>query len=166
MTPKNLAETLAIQFGYCHGLTNRTLAGIPEDAAFLSPEPGGNNLNWVLGHIASSRNGLLGLLGREPTFDKEKAKCYGRGTAPMTDRGEAVPTAELLAAFNASQDAVLAGLAALTPEMMEAAAPFSPSERDDETVGSLLAGLGFHESYHVGQLGILRRFSGAEGVVK
>ncbi len=51
-------------------------------------------------------------------------------------------------------------------DLVGAKAPFSPKDDENETVGSLLAGLAFHEAYHTGQLGILRRVSGADGAVK
>ena len=35
-----------------------------------------------------------------------------------------------------------------------------------EAVGSLLAGLLFHEAYHVGQTGVLRRLIGMDGALK
>ena len=59
-----------------------------------------------------------------------------------------------------------AGLAGLTSDLLAAKAPFSPSQDEKETNGSLLAGLVFHEAYHNGQLGTLRRLSGAAGVIK
>jgi hypothetical protein len=58
------------------------------------------------------------------------------------------------------------GLAGLPPESMDRPAPFSPTGNPKETVGSLLAAFAFHEAYHVGQTGILRRVIGREGVVK
>ena len=166
MTPTTLVETLAVQFRYTFNVTQATLAGIPEDDAFLAPEPGGNCINWVLGHIVSSRNGMLAILGREPVIDRELDKRYRRGTPEVTDREGTVPTADLLEAFRHSQAVINEALATLTPEALTAAAPFSPTDDPDETVGSLLAGLSFHESYHVGQLGILRRLTGADSVVK
>jgi uncharacterized damage-inducible protein DinB len=44
-------------------------------------------------------------------------------------------------------------------------APFSPSGNPKETVGSLMGVLAFHEVYHVGQVGMLRRWAGLERVV-
>ncbi len=37
---------------------------------------------------------------------------------------------------------------------------------EKETIGSLMAGMAFHEAYHCGQLGVLRRMAGAEGIIK
>ncbi|MBU1676531.1 DinB family protein, partial [bacterium] len=54
----------------------------------------------------------------------------------------------------------------LTEDRLDEPAPFSPGNDETETVGSLLAGLAFHESYHCGQLGLLRRLLGKDGVIK
>jgi hypothetical protein len=54
----------------------------------------------------------------------------------------------------------------MSPDAMNTPAPFSPTGNPDETVGSLLAAISFHEAYHVGQTGLLRRVVGREGVVK
>ena len=72
----------------------------------------------------------------------------------------------MLAAIAAAQDSILAGLDAITPEALAAPAPLSPGGNPDETVGSLLAGLVFNEAYHSGQLGVLRRAAGKDGIIR
>jgi uncharacterized damage-inducible protein DinB len=59
-----------------------------------------------------------------------------------------------------------AGLSTLTAEAMGQPAPFSPSGNPDETVGSLVATVIFHQAYHSGQTGVLRRVSGKKGAIK
>jgi hypothetical protein len=71
-----------------------------------------------------------------------------------------------MADFSATRKILMTGLVALTAEKLEAPAPFSPSNDQEETIGSLLAGLLFHESYHIGQLGLLRRLVGKDGIIK
>jgi uncharacterized damage-inducible protein DinB len=166
MTPTNLAETLAVQMRYTHWVVNATLKDVPDDRYYEAPAAGGNCLNWVLGHLVDARNGCLLMLEREPVIDKAAAGRYGRGSAPVTGPDDAVPPAELLAAFNAAQEPIVAGIAALSAEALAAPAPFSPGNDPEETVGSLLAGLVFHESYHAGQLGVIRRTLGLESIIK
>ncbi len=62
------------------------------------------------------------------------------------DRGLAVERLTALWALNE------AGLGGLTEAVLASKAPFSPGDNPEETVGSLLAGLVFHEGYHCGQL--------------
>ncbi len=53
------------------------------------------------------------------------------------------PGDEIVADFASTQDALQVGLAALTGEKLVAKAPFSPGNDENETVGSLIAGLVF-----------------------
>jgi uncharacterized damage-inducible protein DinB len=59
-----------------------------------------------------------------------------------------------------------AGLAALGPEALSARAPFSPSDDPNETVGSLLSTVCWHQAYHAGQTGLLRRAAGRAGAIR
>jgi hypothetical protein len=73
---------------------------------------------------------------------------------------------ELKRRFKALQEPLVAGLSGLPHEAMDRPAPFSPTGNPNETMGSLLASFAFHEAYHVGQTGILRRVIGREGALK
>lgn len=58
------------------------------------------------------------------------------------------------------------GLARLAPEALDAPAPFSPRNKGDETVRSLLSILVFHQAYHTGQTALLRRMAGKAGAIR
>lgn len=166
MNPQTLTEILTVQLGYTGYTFSLNLNGLDNDEALVQPEPGGNCVNWVAGHIVSSRAGILKVLGQESPYPPEKYKRYMRGSDPITKPRGTVPLTEIQADFASTRDALAAGLAALTAESLAEKAPFSPANNEQETVGSLLAGLVFHESYHTGQLGVLRRLAGKEGGLK
>ena len=42
---------------------NINLEGITQEESLLSPEPGGNCINWVLGHMLISRDDINKILG-------------------------------------------------------------------------------------------------------
>ena len=90
---------------------------------------------------------------------------YDRGSEPITAE-RAVPIDELAADFARAHDRVVERLAALTPEELAAPAPYSPVSNPKETVGSLVGLLAFHQSYHTGQTGILRRVAGLDSSLK
>ncbi len=58
-----------------------------------------------------------------------------------------------------------AGLAGLTSKALDAPAPPSPNNDPGETVRPLLALVFFHQAYHAGQTGILRRIAGKAGAI-
>jgi hypothetical protein len=106
---------------------------------------------------------MLGLLGRDPVWNEEEAKPYQRGSEPLTDPALAKNLGELVAMLETSQESMLAGIAEISAEDLQAPAP---SGKEGETVETGLAGLVFHEAYHVGETGILRRLLGYEGAIK
>ena len=166
MVAETLIQTLTIQYGYTGFVFAGNLKGLSEEDGLIQPPTGGNCLNWVAGHIVDSRGATLELLGQERPFPADKYARYGRGTDAVTVSKGTVPLGEMLADFAATGDGLKAGLAGLTSERLAEKAPFSPGNNEKETVGSLMVGLAFHESYHCGQLGVLRRMAGAEGIIK
>jgi len=159
-------ELLSIQLGYTHYVLKKNTDGVSHEQSLHRPQPGGNCLNWVVGHIVASRNGFLEALGEEPVWAEEQAKPYRRGGKPMTDGSEAHELESLLKDLDASQERLMNGLKRLDPERLDDPAPFSPVNNENETLGSLFAGLTFHESYHAGQTGLLRRVMGLEGAIE
>jgi uncharacterized damage-inducible protein DinB len=101
------------------------------------------------------------MFGTQLGMSVEQLAAYGKDWQP----NKALPLPELVAAFNASQEPVVEGLRVLTPAEAAKPAPFSPTDNPDETVGTLLALSVFHEAYHAGQIGILRRMSGKAGLI-
>ncbi len=158
-------DLLAVQLGYNNYTFHKNTDGVSHDESLAQPHPGGNCLNWVVGHLASSRDMMRGVVGLEPVLGKEEDPVYARSAEPLTDASKAAPFAELTAAFARDQDDIVAAVAALTPEQLAAPAPFSPAKNPQETVATLLAGLIFHEAYHIGQTGVLRRIAGHAGVL-
>jgi hypothetical protein len=141
-------------------------AGVTQEESLVQPQPDGNCLNWVVGHLVCIYNNAVPLLGQEPVMDKQLLARYDRGSAPITSAAEALPLSQLLQAWDQLAARVDAGLAGLTPEYLEQPAPFSPSGNPDETVRSLLTTVLFHQAYHSGQTGVLRRVAGHEGAIK
>jgi hypothetical protein len=134
--------------------------------SLVQPQPAGNCLNFVLGHLVATYNNALPLVGQEPVMDRAALERYQRGAPPLTDPADAMDLGELTAAWATAADRMDAGLAGLTPEVMEQKAPFSPSDNPNETVRSLITTVLFHQAYHVGQTGVLRRVAGHEGAIK
>lgn len=142
------------------------LADVTQEESLVRPDPAGNCLNWVVGHLVCIYNNSLPLFGQGHVVDPATLARYDRGTPPLTDPAEAMDLRELLAIWDQVAARVDAGLKTLTPEVMEQPAPFSPSGDPNETVGSLVATILFHQAYHSGQTGVLRRIAGHEGAIK
>jgi uncharacterized damage-inducible protein DinB len=156
--------TLKTQHGITSYVIQKNIEGLDHADSLVQPQPAGNCANWVLGHIVSARNSALGLVGKEPLAPPETFAAYGN--SPIIEGAKASPWNELVEMLRRSQVRLEEGLESVSEETMSRPAPFSPTGNPDETVGSLLAAIAFHEAYHAGQLGLLRRLVGREGAVK
>jgi hypothetical protein len=166
MDARELARFLTIQFRYTAFVFKGNLEGLSDADALRQPEPAGNCINWVAGHIVRSRAGIVQVTGAAPPFEPDLYLRYKRSTDPLTAADGAIPLSRMREDFAATGEPLAAGLAGLNDAMLAAPAPYSPGGNPDETVGTLLVGLAFHEAYHTGQLGILRRVAGRPGVIR
>ncbi len=158
-------EVFRHQAGMVLKVVQINVDGITQEESLIQPSPGGNCQNWVVGHLACIYNNVLPMLGQEPV-QAEALKRYDRGTPPIKDAAEALEFRDLLAAFEKTTERFDAGLAGLAPEALEGKVPDSPSGNPNETVRSLLSTILFHQAYHSGQTGILRRIAGKEGAIR
>ncbi len=164
--PQPFVEPLLVQLAFEHFALHTNVKGLTHEESRRQPQPGGNCLNWVLGHIVFARQSwLTAVLGEAPLFDGDTIARYRRGSDPLTDGTLAMPFEELLAAYDRAQGLLTAALSRLTAERLAERAPFSPGNDPNETVGSLIAKLAFHEGYHVGQTALLRRLAGHPGAI-
>ncbi len=158
--------TLIDQFTMSQWAALKSVDGIDHDESIRLPEMTGNNMNWVLGHIVVSRGGILELLGGQAIWDKSESEIYKRGSDRLTDPSRATDFNKIRSDYAASQEVLLEAIEAQTPETLSTRVDFSFVGRDEDSLEAALAGFAFHESYHVGQLGLLRRFLGHPGVIK
>ena len=146
-------------------IVRRNMEDINHQESLHQPQPAGNCLNWVLGHLLFVYQQIFPLLGQRPVMGEGTLDRYRRGSAPLVDPTEAVSWTELREAWEEVTRRVDAGLVNLSPEILDSPAPFSPSKNPDETVRSLLALVFFHQAYHAGQAGLLRRLAGKKGAI-
>lgn len=159
-------EVFRHQAGMIQTVVRVNVDGLTQEESLVQPSPGGNCLNWVVGHLACIYNKVLPMMGQEPVMEEEVLKRYDRGAPPIRDAAEALELQDLLAAFDKATERVDAGLAAISPEALDQKVPDSPSGNPNETVRSLLSTICFHQAYHAGQTGILRRIAGKEGAIR
>lgn len=176
-------EAIAMLYNYNHYVLTKNTDGLSHEDSLHQPHPGGNCLNWVLGHIVANRNEIMRLVGEPPVWQEEEAAPYVRGSQPLTELSRARPLSELLADFNHSQERLLKRLSQMSAADLEAAVggkaagekaggdkggdqAVADKAGGDKTVGDQLAFLQFHEAYHAGQVGLLRRLAGKEGALR
>lgn len=126
--------------------------------SLLQPQPGGNCLNWVLGHLITSQLAIISAIGGVPPFNVELVARYERDSEPI--HGDEPGVLELsvllekLEQVNSTVDTLLGGLDEPTLSR-----EIQIGERK-MTLGWRIFFLHFHYTYHIGQLEYLRQLAG------
>ena len=118
-----------------------------------------NCFNWVVGHMITSRNALFrNIAGEELWSTEDGLDRYRRESEPITEDGPGVwKLADLLAALGESQERIEARFGETTPEYL--AEEVEVDGRSATREARILFGY-FHDTYHTGQLDLLRQLSG------
>jgi hypothetical protein len=149
-------------FARTHRVIHLQTDGLTNADSLIQPPFRGNCLNWVLGHILVGRNDVLELLGEPPFWDEAEAARYRSGSDPVTADDQALSLEQLLADLDHSQDQIAAALASVLPQFL--AEPVKPGE-NDQPRGAAVAFLHWHETYHTGQLELLRQLAGKNDAI-
>ncbi len=129
--------------------------GLTQAESLIQPSFNANCMNWILGHIVGGRATLHRLTGTPTPFDLAPYARFERDSPPVTGPGDGLPLAQMLADLAASNDVLLARLAAMSDEEF-AAVP----EGGNRSVDVQLGFFSWHETYHVGQTELLRQVAG------
>jgi uncharacterized damage-inducible protein DinB len=160
-----LARALVNQLSVIHFTVHKNLAGITHEESLVAPLGGGNCINWVLGHVVYSRSGIARALGQQPLVARERTAIYERGAAALDARSDAVPLEELVQLYDAYQADLVPSLAGSDEATLAREVPGLFKRDVLEPLGVFLSSLVFHEAYHVGQLGLIRRAIGKPGAI-
>lgn len=142
-------------------IIDKQTEGLSHEDSLLQLPFRSNCMNWVLGHIAHGRHRVLQALGETALLSEAEVALYERGSEPITGGGKAIPLPDLLERLKESQERITAVLQTTPPNTLAAIY----DEERQLTVGDRVAGLHWHETYHVGQLEILRQLAGADDKV-
>ena len=134
-----------------HMVLNRNLKDITHTESLVTPAGGGNSLNWVVGHIIVSRDDIRELIGLDRHCGDDM-KMYDRDTEPVSP-DKLMDFSKLLEMFNDGEG--------ILEEKLK-----STDLRVNNEKYRMVTFLAFHEAYHVGQTGILRRIIGKEGAIQ
>ena len=122
-----------------------------EDAGHRLRKGEGSSISYLLGHLLSSRYHVLSMLGGGD--ENPFAEQFGRNAEPL-DVSEYPDISEFKAAWDGLTEKFHTALDGASDEQLLAPVESFPVE--DQTLRGALMFMAWHESYHVGQIGILR----------
>ena len=150
------SEQLIHLFERTHWVIVKQTDGLTHADSLMQLPFRGNCLNWVLGHLMVYRDKVLELLGEASILSESETRLCKRESTPITDSDSSVKLENLLRGLEQSQERILAGLKIVTPDTMDERV----DEGKEQTVRERIEFLQWHETYHVGQLEILRQLAG------
>ena len=155
-------DLLVQQFGAIYSVIGRNVDGLTHADSLAPAAGGGNTANWILGHVVNVQNQVMRIIGAPPVWESEQLE-RARFDHPIRTAADAIDWDTLVERFNASRDACLAALAALSDESLaeKMPGPFG----DASTRAGLLGSLEIHQCYHAGQLGMARRVAGKKAAI-
>lgn len=154
-------KSLGAFFRFNSGFLTSLVEGFEERDWAFQGEAGGSPAIWILGHITLYRRVILRRLGQEIAEEPWEAE-FKFGSKP--DLAKNYPAARFfLDDFTASGETIERELNALTESQAEE--PWGRKFPDgSETIRGGAHFLHFHETYHIGQLGYIRRLVGKPGL--
>lgn len=132
--------------------------GLTDELAVKRPAEGVASAAWILGHLVKTRRGILRLLGA-PQPEDPVWEPYGRHGDGVSGT---LPFSQLIEAFQATDAPLKDAIRAIEdwdrPTM-------NPGLMVEQPLEQVVAFLFSHESYHLGQIGVVRKLLGLGGAV-
>jgi uncharacterized damage-inducible protein DinB len=137
-------------------LFRNCLDGVSDETAAIRPSASTNSAAFVAAHVTDSRFYLLKALGAEQPNPLAE---YLEGRRGIDDVKRVPPLAEIQRAWTAASRALRDKLDSMMAAELDAKIE-SPFPMDNPTPLSLVAFFVQHDSYHIGQLALLRKHVG------
>jgi hypothetical protein len=158
-TLKFLCDRLTVARGW----TSSLLEDIDQSTWFNMPAPGINHVAWQVGHLAASQVSLIHVR----CFAKDYDRCappgfremFGKGSTPNANPGAYPPLADVRAAFDRIQAEALDLIASMSESDLNSPAGAEPHPLFSTKQGAI-ATTAMHETFHAGQIALLRRLAG------
>lgn len=150
------------QFDLHTRLFNNVLEGITDDLASRRAGDSVNHIIWIAGHLTNARNGMHAIGGYEANAFYPEFFDRGSTLDPTADYP---PLDEIREKWNTVSSRVSKGLGGISEDMLASEAPIkTPMYGLDGTMHGFLDFLMHHEAYHIGQIGILRKYVGRQAM--
>ncbi len=130
------------------------------DAKSRSRSGTGPSVAWIVGHLCHFKIKVLGLLGQER--DNPFAARFEH--APASDGAEYPPLSELVASFSSLNRDLCAALES-SAARLEAPMPGAGPHQEKRVLDTVLF-FAWHEAYHIGALGAIRKEMGRKGIAE
>jgi hypothetical protein len=150
-----------------HRMALKALEGVSPEQALQSATPGGTHILWLAGHLAWALDELVVQgFGRKPSMlPADWGKLFAMGTKTTPNAADYPPFADVRAHLEKVAQAAREQLQSWTDDTLNRPLPDDYRAKDFfGTHRGFLRAFSFHDAYHIGQIGLLRRIAGAPSV--
>ena len=152
-TPK--AQSVIDDYAFHTMLIHRFVVGITHEESVLQLPFEHNCMNWILGHIVNNRSHALETVGATHDWQDEVRALYHTETPPIKPESKSVQFETLVEYLDESVELLKAALESMSDERLQET---HSNYRGEKTRYAHLTGFHWHESFHLGQLEILKAF--------
>ena len=142
-------------------LINKALTGLSDEHFSSNPNDNTNPIHFLLGHLTLYRFQACKLLGNEMTY--KFADLYKPGNK-IQERSKYPSSDEIKSEWNAITEKLKPLLENASSEQLSSEIPNKYPIGQQNVLGALQF-LMFHEAYHLGQISLVRKFHGYEGII-
>lgn len=148
-------------------LIEKQAEGLSHEQSMIEPPFRANRMNWVLGHIVEHRDWMLRALDETTLMPAKEAMLYRRGSEPLQDDSDVVQLATLLDYLQRSKNCLVAKIQAAEANYLnkKPQTGILLDSHKSKTRLERLQGLIWHETYHMGQLELLRQLAGTNDAI-
>ena len=114
-----------------------------------------NCMNWILGHIVTNRSHVLETIGAAHDWQEDVRALYHQDTQPVTQESPSIRFETLLAFLDESMELLKSTLENVSEAWLEGN---HTNYRGKKTRYTHVTSFHWHESFHLGQLEILKAF--------
>lgn len=140
---------------------HKALADVDQESAERRPNDRTNSLAYVACHVLDARFYLMRACGHDMTNPWQELFDAAR---TVEDLKEFPPLYEIRTVWDEVHEATVGHLGELSAAELSADASHGFPIDDPSLVG-VITFLAFHEAYHVGQMGLIRKYQGFEPIV-
>ena len=153
--PNPKAQSIIQDYEFHTMLIHRFVDGITHEESIYQLPFKHNCMNWILGHIVTNRSHVLETAGASHNWQEGVRALYHTETPPITPEGDSIQFGTLVKYLDESIALLKAALENVSEAWLE---EFHTNYRGEKTRYAHVTGFHWHESFHVGQLEILKAF--------
>ena len=148
-------QSIIQDYSFHNMILHRFVDGISHDASIIQLPFKHNCLNWILGHIVTNRSHVLEVIDAEHGWQDDVRALYHQDTQPITPESPSIRFNTLIAYLDESVNLLIAALENVSAEWLKD--NFS-NYRGEKTRYEHIRQFHWHESFHLGQVEILKVF--------